>query len=357
VPPGDDARANLIANLDKQRRGCEAGGSPFYARLLERMIEDVHASGPVWRILEPYAAEPFESVYPLRLLGGLHRLVLAGRVPELTARVPSTGGDGDADAAWPIVLGLVADPPPELPATFGRAVQTNEVARSVALVGGLLVVAARTGRPIRLLELGASAGLNLRVDRYWYEQAGRGWGDPASALRFVDRFTGGAPPFGAPLEVCSRRGCDRDPIDAGSDDGRLTLLSYVWPGTTERFGTLARALDVARAVPVEIDRAELDEWLPRQLGDPVRGVTTVVWHSIVWQYLDDATRARVERCVVAAGAAADQDAPVAWLSLEPPAHAFAHPELHLRCWPGSGDDELLARAGFHQQPVEWLAEA
>jgi hypothetical protein len=364
-PAGVTASADphdvLVANLDKQRRGCELGGSPFYARLLQLMIEDVRASGPVWRILEPFAAEPFEAVYPLRLLGGVHGLVLRGRAASLAARFPSTGGDGDVDAAWPHFLALVADPPVELLAAFRRAVQTNEVARSVALVGGLLVVASRTRHPIRLLELGASAGLNLRIDRYWYEQDGIGWGDPASSLRFVDRYEAAAPPFGTALEIAERRGCDRDPIDATTEDGRATLLSYVWPGMTERFDALTRALEIARAVPVEIDRADVDDWLPAQLAVPAPGRTTVVWHSIVWQYLDTATRARVARAIAAAGDVASANAPLAWLSFEPPPHAFARPELRLRSWPrarrdgdGDGDgDELLARAGFHQQPVEW----
>jgi hypothetical protein len=36
----------------------------------------------------------------LRLLGGLHRLVLDGRAPQLRRWYPSTGGKWNAQAAW-----------------------------------------------------------------------------------------------------------------------------------------------------------------------------------------------------------------------------------------------------------------
>jgi hypothetical protein len=349
----DGGRETLLANLAKQRLGCDRSGSPFYARLLDHMIDDVGAGGPTWHILEPYAAAPFEPVYPLRLLGGLHHLVLAGDAPALARRYPSTGGDGDADAAWPDVRALLADPPVALVETFERAVQTNEVGRSVALVGGLLLLAERTGLPVRLLEVGASGGLNLRVDRYWYEQAGRGWGDAASPLRFVDRYEPGPPPFGAPLSIAERRGCDRDPIDASSEDGARTLLSYVWPGMTARFDALTYALAVARALPVEIDRADAADWVEQQLAVTRTGIVTVVWHSIVWQYLDASTRTRLLHALRAAAARATPDAPVAWLRLEPPDDTLGRPELRCSLWPGAAD-EVLAHAGFHHQPVHWL---
>jgi hypothetical protein len=347
-------REVLLANLAKQRHGCEVSGSPFYARLLDHLAADVAAGGPAWSVLAPYAAQPFETVHPLRLLGGLHRLVLTGALPSLAARYPSTGGDGDADAAWPEVRAVLADPPAELLGTFDRAVQTNEVGRSVALVGGLLLIAAQTQLPVRLLELGASGGLNLRADRYWFEQDGRGWGDPSSAVRFVDRAGAGGPPFDAPLRIVERRGCDLDPIDASTADGAATLLSYLWPGMEDRFAATTAALAIARDHPVVVDRADVAAWLPAQLASAPRDVVTVVWHSIVWQYLPSATRAHVTRAIEDAGVRATARAPLAWLRLEPPADAFGRPDLRLRVWPG-GVDALVARAGFHREPVRWCA--
>jgi len=87
------------------------------------------------------------------------------------------------------------------------------------------------------------------------------------------------------------------------------------------------------------------------LAGRVSGVATVVYHSIVWQYLSKADRARFKRLMAAAGQAATHDSPLAWLRFEP-ARNIA--EVRLRLWPGS-KDRLLARSGFHGKPVYWLA--
>src|SRR5262249_21178556 len=90
------------------------------------------------------------------------------------------------------------------------------------------------------------------------------------------------------------------------------------------------------------------------LAEPATAdVATVVFHSIVWQYLPDDERARVRRTIEEAGARATPAAPLAWLRFEPSADA-RRAELRLACWPG-GDDRLLATAGFHGRPVRWLA--
>src|SRR5262249_61666422 len=141
------------------------------------------------------------------------------------------------------------------------------------------------GLPIRLLEIGASAGLNLRMDRFWYQQGGRSWGDAQSGVRLIDLWAPGCPPWEAVPVVSERRGCDHDPIDATDPEAALTLLSYVWPGQNERFALLRAALDIAATMPVDIDRADAPVWLEKQLGEPSADRATVVYHSVVWQYL------------------------------------------------------------------------
>jgi hypothetical protein len=338
--------------FDLQGVGCHALGSKFYGRLCQLMAADARAGGPVFRLLEPHASEPFEQVYQLRVLGGLHRIVLEGRAPELAAHYPTSGGDGDADAVWPAFLALVAVRPPEVLDALTHPVQTNEVGRSSALVGGFLTLARDTSLPLRVLEVGSSAGLNLRFDHYRYEQDGAGFGPADSPVRFVDRWRLGTPPFDAPLVVAERAGCDRDPIDPTTEEGRLALLSYVWPDQGERFHLLEGALDVARRVPAPIARADLVDWLGEQLATPRPGVLTVVFHSIVWQYLPDEKRDAVRRVLDEAGARASEDAPLAWLRLEPRPPSLGTPEVRLTQWPG-GAERRLATATFHAGPVHW----
>src|SRR3954447_22811710 len=159
---GTDQRAVLASLFRGQADWCERLGSPIYSYLLERAAADLEGGGPVWRVVEPYLDRPYNFTHHLRMLGAAHRLALAGEAPELGAHYPTTGGDGDAEAAWDALVALLD----ARPITLDRAVQTNEVGRSAALLGGFLTVAAETGLGLRVLEIGASAGLNLRWDRF-----------------------------------------------------------------------------------------------------------------------------------------------------------------------------------------------
>lgn len=343
----------LVGVIRIYELACNSMGSPFYGDLLGRMAGDVAAGGPVGRFLADRLDSTYEDAVPLRFLGGIHRLVLAGQAPELAARFPSVGGDGDAGRAWPAVQGTLETHGDAVRDALTRPPQTNEVGRSASLVGGFLVVARDYGLPLRVLEVGSSAGLNLRFDRYWYEAGVDTFGDPRSPVRFAGLWDDGRPPFDAPVTVVERRGCDRDPIEAGTENGRLTLLSYVWPDQTERFATLRAALDVARDFPVTIDRADIPAWLAEQLRPPATGRATVVFHSITWQYLTDDERAAAEAELASAGARASRDAPLAWLRLEPSADR-SHPELRLTTWPG-GNERLLAHCHYHLGPMRWVA--
>jgi hypothetical protein len=355
-------RAKLLATIRRQGVGFGAWGvlgSPFYEGLCEELALDVEHDGPAARLLAPFADAPFEAAYVLRLLGGVHRLVLSGEAPTLAGHFPSVGGDGDARAAMAAMRELLAAPPPDVLHALDRPPQTNEVGRSVALTSGLLVIAKEVGMPLRLREIGASGGLNLRPDSYWYEQGGSGWGNDASPVRFVDLWHGGVPPFLPGAEIRDRRGCDRDPIDATTSIGILTLLSYVWPEPPERFRRVRDAIELAAATPVVIDRADALVWLPDQLDEPRPGTALVVYHSVVWQYLEPETRAALRAQLNQAGSTATRDTPLAWLRLEPHPTRYAPAELRLTLWNGHAEphERLLATTSFHGGVITWLSDA
>jgi hypothetical protein len=229
-------------------------------------------------------------------------------------------------------------------------VQTNEVGRCAPLLGGFLEVAQRTGLPLRLLEVGAAGGLILRWDQYRYEASDESWGDRHSPVRICGAFGDLHPPFAVPVKISERRGCDASPIDPCTEDGRLTLESYVWPDQVERLRHLEAAIEVAGRVPAQVEHANAADWVEAALADSVSGVATVVYHSIVWQYLSHADRARFQRMMAASGQATTAENPLAWLRLEP---AQDVAEVRLQLWPGR-EDRLLARSGFHGKPVQWL---
>lgn len=341
-----DARRVVARRARTQAQSCAHLGSPLYAGLLERTAVDVETGGPTWQVLEPFADWPGDSAFVLRFMGAVHRLVLAGAAPALAPQF-TTGGD--PERAWPAFHALIEQNTDRIRALAVRCpVQTNEVGRCAALAPAILWLSG--GMPVRLLELGASAGLNLRWDAYRYEEA---WGDPASPVRLVDRYRGRRPPFRPPeVEIVERRGCDVAPVDPHSEAGRLTLTSFVWPDQPERLGLLRRAIAIAIAeqVPAVVEAAEADEWLVRVLAEPPPACVTVVFHSIVWQYLPSAQRERIAETITRAGAQADPTAPIAWLRMEPDRGTT---RIQATTWPG-GRTTTLAWAGFHGRPVTWL---
>jgi hypothetical protein len=350
VPPDTKkAREILGQRLQLQASWCEDLGSPLYGSLLRSAANDLTSEGPVWAVLNGFEKEDVHAALALRLMGAVHRLVLMGKLPDLASRYPSAGGDGDAQAAWPAFRNALVDRQTEIRELLPRGCQTNEVGRSAALLGGFLEVARRTGNRLRLLELGASAGFNLRWDQYRYESGNGGWGHLESPVHFTHSFEV-PPPLDRRVEVVGRKGCDIDPIDPTSPEGSLTLRSFVWADQDTRFQLLEGAIAVARQVPVMVERVDACTFLERELASRRTGVATVVYHSVFMQYVGADGRRRIASALESAGARATRDGPLAYLRMEPGALSF---EVRLTMWPG-GKDELLALSRAHGTGVRWL---
>jgi hypothetical protein len=259
---------------------------------------------------------------------------LARRSAALLSSVPLTNHD--------ILAAYLADPP-----------QTNEPARSAMLLGGFLTVAAATRLPLTVLEVGASAGLNLVFDRYRYDFGDWHWGADGATPAIAATWEGQRPPD-VPLVVTERRGCDSHPLDLRDDAARRRLRSYVWPDQKDRLRRLDAAIATALSVDLPVvDRADAADWLPSRLDEARPGQVTVIVHSIVWHYLPEDGRARIAAAIARRGAATEAGAPpLAWLRLEPEQVA-AEPKLRLTLWPGPRE-WLLGMGDYHGRHMTWL---
>jgi hypothetical protein len=347
---GPKGPSSLLEVVEAQRSGCELVGSALYAATLAVVAADLIRGGPLARPLAPVADAPFGDAVLLRLLAGLHRLVLEGRAPELAAHYPSVGGREPPGAALGPALRSVAERhAATLAADMALGVQTNEPGRSATLLGGYLAVAAERGLPIEVLEVGASAGLNLLFDRYRYLDVDQAFGPPDSPLAFERPWYGGGPDLSVALAVADRAGCDLAPLDPTAPADRQRLRSYVWADQLGRLARLDAALEVAATGAPRVERADAVRWLEGRLGRRSSGRTTVVVHSIVLQYLAPGDRRRLVELVEAAGTDATPEAPLAWLRMEP---GGDQAELRLTTWPG-GRSRLLATSAYHGPPVVW----
>jgi hypothetical protein len=331
-----------------QATACAQSSSPLYGRILDAVVADLRAGGVCAELLAGRGDDPVGSALALRFLGAVHRIVLDGRAPELASFYPSVGGDEAGDPG-PAFLDAVGRHRDEVWRRIEDGVQTNEVGRSAVLVGGFAEVARQTQLPLRVLEVGASAGLNLRWDHYAYDTGRVLAGVPDSPVRFESIWEGEPPELPSSFEVAERLGCDRNPLDATTPDGRRTLMAYVWPDQTHRFARLDAAIEVARRVHALVEQADAPDWVTARLAEPTPGLATVIVHSIVLQYLSRSARERFRDAVASAGARATAGAPLAWLRMEP---GGDRAEIRLTTWPG-GRNRVMGTAGYHGSPVWW----
>ena len=334
-----------------QAGACRLLGSPLYAELLEAAQEDLRADGPMARLVEGWGGDPLRGFLPLRVLGAAHERVLAGEAPELARFYPTRGGRPEFPAAWEAFRELVRTQREALRPGLASFPQTNEVRRCSGLLGGFLQIARETGRPLRLREMGASAGLNLAWDRYQYRLAPHRWGDPRSPVRIDAEWHGPPAAFEQRPEIESRAGCDLAPVDVTDAARARWLEAYIWADQPERLAQLRAAIELARRDPPRVARESASSWLERELRAPVPGVATVVFHSAVWGYLPAEEQARVRELRRAAAARASAQAPFAWLSHEDEA-GYGRVTIRLRLWPG-GESRALAEGHPHGRLVRW----
>ena len=347
--------ADLVSAFRQQAVACGRLGSPMYEALLESLTAHLGTGGPLDRVLAGHEDDPGPSGLALRLLGTVHRLVLEGRAAELARYYPSVGGRFDLEAALPVLLSLLDDERDAVAEGLERPPQTNEVGRGAALVGALLRLSP-PGLPVRLVELGASAGLNLRADHFRCSGVGGAWGPPDSPVSLQDVWQGVPTPVDRQLQVVERVGCDPSPIDPTSTQGQVLLTAYVWPDQQARLERLRGAFEVAARVPVEMHRRGAAEMVAGLQVQP--GRCTVLWHSVMWQYVDPAERALATTHVERLGAQSSADAPFLHLYLEPLRRSPGAPHefvVAAQQWPPgpAGTDPVLGTTFGHGVPVTW----
>jgi len=331
-----------------QIAACRALGSPLTASVLAGVLAALDRSTRTGKRILDWPGDPKADAMMLRIAGGLNALARSRRDARLTENYASELVEWESEIrrvliTWDDWLFPWLD----------NAPQTNEVARSGVLFPGVMEIARRFGPSVEFLELGTSAGLNLNMDRFAYDLRGNKAGDPTSPVSINPEWRG-LPINPRAVEVVDRCGVDLNPLDVTDQVTADTMMAYVWPDQPERVERAAAAISLTQKYPVRVDRADGAEWIEEKLAQPQSSNTTrIIFHSIALQYFTPDARARVMAAIERVGAAATDERPVAWLSME-----FAsmqnYPELSLRCWPGGGERELLATCHPHGTWIEWI---
>ena len=226
-----------------------------------------------------------------RLLAGVDGGGLAEFYPNLTDR-PSPPDD-----AYPAFRAFVLAHREALAALLAeRTTQTNEVRRCSYLLPALVFAAARTSRPLALVDVGASAGLNLLFDRYGYDYGG-GWvaGDAASSVQIATQLRGVRPPLAPWPTIAGRIGIDLTPVALGDAAATRWLEACVWPEHVDRFALLRAALAIGRAAKPRVIGGNAIELLPTLIESTDTDAAIVVVNTNVIQYFSQDERAAYGR--------------------------------------------------------------
>ena len=314
--------------------------------------------------------------YPTFLFfGAVHRLLLRGVAHPLAAYYPSVAGDAalPAAGAGPALESFGRAYAAELAETIRtRLVQTSVVQRTLGLRIGLGAIAARSARaplagPLHVIEVGASAGLNLRFDRYGYRlsgdrygPAGQQYGDPDSPVQLAAEVYGPAPlPDLDRMPVIGRvQGIDLNPVDAADPDAREWLEALVWPENHAQRELLGRALAAVAADPPPIAAGDAVDVLPELAAGLPAGEPRLVFHAATRIHVPRERRPAFDAAIRAAGATG----PLWRLSVEGAPQPDPRPDpvrygAALLLHDPAGRARTVAVVDGHLRWIETLAEA
>lgn len=286
LPTQADARSRLSTRFERFADECVSLNSSIYERLSRCIAQD----NGLLELSSHALREPVPNV----LFGAVHYLLLDGADHKLREYYPSIVASPREDEHLFQAFADFCDARREeiLALINSRLVQTNEVNRSTILVPAFGVVGELTQwGPLALVEVGASAGLNLCWDRYRIEYSdGTVLGDEQSTvcLRCENRGAPFGPAMDQSIPIATRTGIDLHPIDLTNAAERLWLRALVWPDHRERATRLEAAIALVLDQPPQLTCGNVFDVLPHVLATSLPEATLCVYHSaVLYQFSPD----------------------------------------------------------------------
>lgn len=322
----------------------------LYEALCPAIAEDAE-------LLEVLASVPASQPPPNILFGAVHYLLFEDDTAPLRRFYRDLGGETAPSEAFPEFRSYVLEHRAEIEVLLSsRRVQTNVIQRCTALLPAFATVAGRAdGRPLALIEVGASAGLNLLWDRYSYryETDGREvaiWGGTGASVQLSCEVHGQAtPPTPGELNVAWRAGLELEPVDVEDADAVRWLRALIWPEHVERHERLAAAIEVARAEPPRLVEGDATVDLPSLMAEaPADAVLCVFATHALYQIPRDGREQMFE-----AMRTTSEERPIAFITIE--GTGIDHSEAFLH-WYEDGERSVthLANCNPHGRWLEWL---
>ncbi len=347
----DSTHADHRAIAQRFLRYAEAeyrDASPLYEHLARSIADDEE-------LLALAANVSPEQPIPHLFFAAIHFLLLQGQTHPLAQFYPSlTSTPGEPQHAYPVFQAFCrahAHAIRHLLTT--RINQTNEVGRCAYLMPAFALISRLAhARPLALVEIGASAGLNLMWDHYGYNYgSGMVCGNAQSPVQLACTLRGERrPPLPEQMpEVALKVGVDLNAVDIRNDDEALWLRALVWPENRERAALLRQAMDVTRHHPPQLHSGDGVAMLPGILNTIPQDTALCVFHTHVLNQFSPEARDRFATLLETHASTRDvYRLSAEWL-------CGAHPRLDLTAWQhGRMHQRHLANCQAHGQWLEWL---
>ncbi|MDM5248914.1 DUF2332 domain-containing protein [Lysinibacillus sp. G4S2] len=272
----------MLAKLSQQFRTfakneCE-NSSPLYEHLANKIADDEE-------ILKIATFIPQGQPVPNLLLAGVHYL-LSSSQDELVHFYPSlTTTPKSINEVYPVFRAFVLSHSDELKALLQeKLVQTNEIRRCSYLYPMMTEIYERHQKPLALIEIGASAGLQLGMDQYNYcynQQLHVTNSDSSFVLSSENRGESLPASISISPVVCQRIGIDLNPIDIHNKKELQWLQALIWPEHQERRLLLNQALPILKELDLQLikgDGIKLLKDISREINQEAM---LVVYHTHV----------------------------------------------------------------------------
>lgn len=362
---GIEASRAILAHLGKHDFPSR---SPLYAAIAREMVDDDEVLA-----IAAGAGLPLQELAVLRMLAAVRFLLIADPSEPLAAHHADLHDTPlPPDGVYPVFRDFALGHREELGELVAtRAIQTNEVQRCACYMPAVALSQRALGGELGLVDVGASAGLGLLLDRYAYDYGLAGSVGPADAPVRLRCEAGGGQPLplrDAPPRVSRRVGLDRSPVDLRDPDALRWLRAAVWPGQGNRVEVLLQAAEAAAADPPRIVTGDAIRDLPAVLDSIPEELGLCVTTSVTLGYLGE-RRAEFSHALEDYG----RDRPLAWVAFDT---VLGIDRMdHAPAWVGelvqSGrvdcalvrltlltargrSDRWLARGGYHGEWVEWM---
>jgi hypothetical protein len=330
-------------------------------------VNDFHGSSPLYEALatnistDPelldLASHALSKPVPMIFFAAIHYLLLDNAAHPLATFYPDINSvpcatDTDLYSVFQDFCFKHRDEIKDIISTYH--VQTNEVRRCACLLPAFsLAVQEANGLPLTLVEIGASAGLNLLWDQYGYDYGnGLSYGNRASPVQLTCALRGNEQPLFSEVfpRIALRIGIDLNPTDVRDELAVNWLHAFIWPEHTGRFDLLHRAVKTARNNPPEVRKGDVLELLPDIMNTVQPQTFLCLFHTFVSNQMSPEARNVLAKLIADYGSRRH----ICCISIDL-SDKYKYPRLELLSYiDGVESHRHLANCSGHSRWMEWL---